>query len=217
MTAIAPAPEAPAPDSRVVFSNVSWETYEALTQDRGAGGPRLAYDRGVLEAMSSSIQHEKWKSLIGALVRAYSEELGIDLQGSGCTTFRSQLRKRGLEPDDSFYVAHEASIRQVESLDLETHPPPDLAVEIELTRSSLDQLNMYAALKVPEVWSRDAAGVVARCLEPSGSYRIVEKSAALPGLAIAELNRFLAMAGTRSETQIVRELRVWVCGQVKPC
>jgi Uma2 family endonuclease len=201
MTAVATPRE-----SRVVIRNLSWGTYETLLRERGDEGPRMAYDRGALEIMSPSSKHETLKSLIGRLLETYTEVLGIDIVGTGSTTFKLQLKERGLEPDESYYIQNESRVRG-RDIDLSTDPPPDLAIEIDLRRSSLDKLGIYAALGIPEVWSHDGERVVVHVLQPSGSYAVSDRSAALPELPMDELVGFLDRIGSQSDTQIVRAFR----------
>ena len=34
-------------------------------------------------------------------------------------------------------------------------PPPDLVVEVEMTRSAIDKLRLFASMGIPEVWRYD--------------------------------------------------------------
>jgi Uma2 family endonuclease len=48
------------PEQRVLLHNVSWETYERLLADLAdSAAPRLTFDRGTLEIMSPTAEHEK--------------------------------------------------------------------------------------------------------------------------------------------------------------
>ncbi len=169
----------------------------------------MAYDRGTLEIMSPSSKHETLKTLTARLIEAFSDELGIDIRGTGSTTFKLQLKERGLEPDESYYVQGEGRVRGKE-IDLAVDPPPDLAIEIDLRRSSIPKLGIYASLGIPEVWSHDGKRIVVHLLQPSGSFGIADRSAAFPDLPVADLSRFLERIGVESETQIVRSFRTWV-------
>ena len=204
------------PESRVVIRHLTWETYEAILRDRGDDGPRMAYDRGTLEVMSPSPRHETLKTVLARLIEAFSEERGIDIRSTGSTTFKLQLKERGLEPDESYYVQNEAKVRGKDELDLAVDPPPDLAIEIDLRRSNLRKLGIYGTLEIPEVWSHDGQRVVVHLLGLSGDYQTSERSAAFPGLAISELPRFLSRIGRESETGIVRAFREWVRGGLAP-
>jgi Uma2 family endonuclease len=194
---------------RVVVRDLSWQTYEAILRDRSGGGPRMAYDRGTLEFLSPSSRHERLNKIIARLLEAFCEELGIDIVGTRSTTFRSQLKERGLEPDESYYIQNESRIRG-KDIDLTLDPPPDLAIEIDLRRSALNKLSIYADLGIPEVWSHDGKKVVVHLLQPSGSFAVMERGAALPDFPLGDLPRFLEKIDSESDTGIVRAFRAWV-------
>ncbi len=195
---------------RVLLRNVQWETYEALLEARGDDpAPRLTYDCGDLEIRSPSVKHEWLKNLIGRLIEAYTEERGIDVKSVGATTLKSQLKAKGLEPDESYYVQNEPAVRGKEDFDLAVDPPPDLVVEVDVTSSSIDKLGMYASLGITEVWTYDEGLIIYR-LQPSGQRQVAPNSMALPELASSDLNRFLETRQTQSETQLVRVFRAWV-------
>src|SRR3954447_24702649 len=93
------------PEQRVQLHNVSWEMYESLLaahQDTSA--PRFTYDRGRLEIMSPSAEHERIKEVLTLLVNITAEEAAVDIQAFGSTTFRRQDLERGFEPDSCFYI-----------------------------------------------------------------------------------------------------------------
>lgn len=195
--------------SRVVVRDLSWQTYEAILRDRSGGGPRIAYDRGTLEFMSPSSRHERLNNILARLLEAFSEERGIDIVGTGSTTFKSQLKERGLEPDKSYYVQNEAGVRG-KDIDLTVDPPPELAIEIDLRRSAINKLSIYADLGIPEVWSHDGKKVVVHILQPSGGVEVKDRSAAFPDFPLSDLPRFLARIDSESDTGIVRAFRAWI-------
>lgn len=196
--------------SRVLLRNVPWEVYEALLAARGDDPvPRFAYDRGLLEIMSPSSRHEWVKKLTARLIEAYTEERGIGIKSAGSTTLKSQLKEKGLEPDESYYVQNEALVRFRDDLDLTFDPPPDFAVEIDVASSSLDKLELYASLGIREVWSYDG-GLVIHLASASGWMAPAERGRALPDLAVSDIQRFLAARGTLDETGLVRSFRAWV-------
>lgn len=57
----------------------------------------------------------------------------------------------GVEPDACFYIQDEASIRGRDRIDLNFDPPPDLAIEIDMSSSSESKKQSYEALGVPEL------------------------------------------------------------------
>ena len=43
---------------------------------------------------------------------------------------------RGLEPDQCYYIQNEGKVWGKDHIDLQIDPPPDLAIEIDITSSS---------------------------------------------------------------------------------
>jgi hypothetical protein len=89
-------------------------------------------------------------------------------------------------------------------------PPPDLAIEIQLTRSALDKLGVHAAMGVPEIWLWESGALKVYWLSGEGSYVEHADSRAFPGLPLADLLRFLAQAREKSTTGLVNDFRAWV-------
>jgi Uma2 family endonuclease len=92
-------------EQRVLLRNISWETCERLLDERGDSRvvPRLAYDRGDLEIMSPSSEHES----VAYVVALLAEEMRVNAYGIGSTTYRRGDIGRGFEPDASFYIRNE--------------------------------------------------------------------------------------------------------------
>ena len=147
-----------APEGRVTLRNVGWETYERLVEeDLDRSAPRFFYDRGVLEIVSPSFEHEQIARVISALVEELSVELDIDVVSAGSTTFKREDAARGFEPDACFYFSEKIpQVRGKRRLSLDAgDPPPDLAVEVDITSPSASKLPIYAGLGVAEVWRHD--------------------------------------------------------------
>jgi len=198
------------PGQRLVLFGVPWSTYERLLRAFAERpGIRLTYDRGTLELMTLSHEHENRGHLLGRLVVALTEELSLPLKGGGSTTFRRRKRQRGLEPDECYWIAREAQVRGKTEIDLRRDPPPDLALEIDVTRSSLDRLAIYAALQFSEVWRLEEPNLVCYLLD-AGRYATSTTSRTFPGLAVADLTTFLKLSGQMDENAIIRQFRAWV-------
>src|SRR5437870_2152737 len=105
---------------------------------------RLTYDRGVLEIMSPSHRHDSMAYLLGRFIDTLTEELGQIVHAGRTMTLRNRRRRRGLEPDNCYWIASAAQILHKEELDLRIDPPPDLAMELDVTRSSLNRMSIYA-------------------------------------------------------------------------
>ena len=201
-------------EQRIVLENVSWSTYVAMLADEDSRRGRMAFDQGVLEIMSPSIRHENAKKLLGRLLQAATEELGVEILSAGSLTMKREDLDRGIEPDECYYIAHAAAVLGKDEIDLAIDPPPDVAIEIDITHSSLNKLAIYAALGVPEVWRYDGESLTIRVRGGDGQYRIVERSAALPVLTVTDLVRYLNRRHAEGETKLVREFRRWLRDRV---
>ncbi len=139
------------PGQTVVLENISWQEFEAILEDLGESrGSRIAYDNGKLEIMTPLPKHEANKEYISDFVKVLLEELNIEFCPLGSTTFKNQIMFKGIEPDSCFYIQNEAVIRGENRLDLTIDPPPDLALEIDITNRSHPEI--YQSLGVPELW-----------------------------------------------------------------
>src|SRR5688572_4632846 len=142
-TTVEPATKPTACDSRSVIYHVSGGGCRALRKLGGDRGPHLTYTRGKSELMPPLITHERYKNLLGYMVEAITDELDLPRVGAGSTTFNAEILDRGLEPDECYYLANAARLRRTDRIDLAIDPPPDLAIEVEITSSLLDKLGVY--------------------------------------------------------------------------
>ncbi len=165
--------------------------------------------------MTLSPEHERFKSLLARLVETLTEELDLEIASFGSMTCRRADLSRGLEPDECFWISHEPEVRGRLEIDLTADPPPDLVLEIEISRSVLDRMEAYARLGVPEVWRYDGRSVRFEHLQPDGVYSASDISATFPFLSTSELGTFLSLAGTLSENKLVHQFRSWVRHQIR--
>ena len=197
-------------EQRTVLHNISWETFEALLKDTGEDrGSRFAYDCGVLEIMTPLFEHENPKSNFGNFIIALAEELGIEVRSAGSTTLKRKILKRGIEPDTCYYIQNELAIRGKQTLDLETDPPPDLAIEIDITSSSVNKLGIYSALGVTELWRYDGQNLKFYQLI-EGQYVECKFSIAFPIVLVSEISRFIQQSKSMGEITLLKSFRAWV-------
>jgi Uma2 family endonuclease len=191
--------------------DVTWEEYEQLLADLGDDyAVRIFYDQGGMEIMSPDSIHEKHKSIIHRLISALSDELDIDVESFGSTTFRRKIKSKGAEPDDCFYVQNASLvIGKRGKLDLSHDPPPDLVLEIDHTSASLDKFPIYAGLGVPEIWRLSKDGVQIHLLTEEG-YEQSSTSRAFPFLTSDALSLFLEQGLSEGERKTTRVFRAWV-------
>ena len=198
-----------------MIPGVDYAAYVTIADALPEGRVRITFDgENLFFTSTTSSRHGFTSHLLAQLVWIMTEELGIPLRSCGGMTCRTQLSQRGLEPDECFYLASEPARRANWDLDLETDPPPDLAVEVDLSRSSIGRLPIYAKLRVPEVWRYNGESVQIYALQPDQSYQLVPQSLALPLATSDQLTEWVRRAEQQDETAFAREVRQWVRTQV---
>ena len=195
---------------RVVLKNISWQTYQSLIIDfEREPAMRLTYDCGTLEIRMPLAPHETYKKILGRLIETATEELDLEIRSLGALTCSREDLAKGLEPDQCYYIQNEAVVRGIEQIDLTKLPPPDLAVEIDITSSSLDRFSIYADLKVPEIWRYDGQLLVIYGLL-GNEYIMQDSSIALPLLKTADILQFLSLSASVGENNLVKQFRQWL-------
>lgn len=191
-------------EQRVVLSNVSWDTYERLLEDLvDSSSPRLTFDRGTLEIMSPTFEHERFNRLLASFVEEAAEDSDVEVENAGSTTFRRMDLHRGFEPDSCFYIANAEQVLGKRAVDLSRDPPPDLVVEIDITNGSVAKLPIYAQVGVPEVWRYDGTTLEMRQLQ-GGDYVRVDNSVSFPKLSAERLTLLLEKSKNASRREVVR-------------
>jgi Uma2 family endonuclease len=193
----------------LVLDDVDWKTYTRLLHVFAERPSiRLTYDRGALEIRCPLFQHEIHADLVGRFVVVLTEELGLPIQSGGSTTLRRRRKRRGLEPDRCWWVAHARQMQGRTDFNLKRDPPPDLALEVDVTSSSLDRMGIYAALGVPEIWRLTDDKLTFHVLK--GKTYAEGPTQTFPGLTPSDLTAFLALRATTEENELVRQFRDWV-------
>ena len=181
------------PEQRIVLHNVSWETYERiLAENIDNSSPRFTYNRGELEIMSPSSEHEWYNRLLSDLVKLLARELRIDLLDLGSTTFKRQEAEQGFEPDSCFYIKNVRQMRGKTRIDLTVDPPSDIIIEIVITHPSISKFPICAAFGVPEIWTYDGKQLTMYVLGDS-KYTENPTSKILPDFAARHLQEFLEL------------------------
>jgi Uma2 family endonuclease len=202
------------PGHRVLFHNVSWQEFEAILDELGdRRAARIAYSNGTLEIRMPLPGHEVDKEIIGDMVKILLEELEIDRECFGSTTFKREDMIFGIEPDRCFYIQNHAVMIGKRRLDLKVDPPPDLAIEIDVI--SKTQLSAYEALGVPELWRYDNGKLQINLLR-DGKYVESEMSPTFPDFPIIEaISQFVEQSGMMGTSPALRAFRKWVIEQIQ--
>lgn len=197
------------------FWDVSWDFYDQFLKEFEGRPVRHTYDEGVLEIMSPvGLEHEGPKNLLRRLIETLTEELEIPILGAGSLTLRSRRKAKGIEPDECYYIAHEAEMRAKSSYDPDRDPPPDLAIEIDWTNISIPRMPVYARLGVPEIWRFVDERLIVYRLSAAGEYEESNESLEFPQLPLEEFRRFTVRDPAVDETTWIRAFRQWVRGRL---
>lgn len=200
----------PLAENRVILNNISWDTFERLLADIGDRRKTLFhYINGTLEIMSPLSLHEGSNRFIDDLIRAFSDELEIDLRKLGSLLMKIPDLKLGAEPDSCYYIQNEPIIRGKEVIIVGQDPAPDLVLEVDITNPSDRRLLIYALLAVPEVWRYDGYSLEFLALD-NGAYQPIEKSLSFPDLPAAIIVEYVQKRLTLGESETLREFRKWV-------
>lgn len=202
------------PGQRVLFRQVTWAEYEAILVELGEHrSTRLAYSEGTLEIVAPLPEHEKAKVVIGDLLKALLDELDMNWESLGSTTFRREEMSVGIEPDDCFYIQNHALMIGRDRIDLTIDPPPDLAIEIDVT--SKTRLSAYEGLRVPEIWRYQNRKLQINVLQ-AGKYMESQASPTFPDLpVVAGISQYLEMSRTAGTAPAIRAFRHWVREQLQ--
>jgi Uma2 family endonuclease len=201
------------PGQRVLLRDVSWSEFETILEELGEHrASRIAYDNGILEIMAPLPEHERNKEYIGDFVKAILEELDLEFCPLGSTTFKNKEMLQGIEPDNCFYIANEALVRDKDRLDLTIDPPPDLALEVDVT--SRTHPSIYKALKVPELW-RFERGQLQINVWRDREYIQTETSPTFPKLPLKQvIPQYLEQCKQEGRNKTMKAFRAWVREQI---
>lgn len=197
------------PGQRVVLRHVNWQLFEAILTELGEHRTiRLAYSKGTLEIVAPLPEHEQSKVVIADLLKVLLDELDMDWEPLGSTTFRREDMQAGIEPDECFYIQNHALMIGRERIDLSTDPLPDLAIEIAIASST--QFSAYEALRVPEIWRYQNRQLQVYVLS-EGRYIASSTSLIFPDFpAIEGISQFFALSRTAGTRPALKAFRTWI-------
>ncbi len=194
-------------EQSVIIQDVDWNMYSRLLDEMGHGATRMVYDNGVLEIMTTSPKHELVKTVAARVLEYMATEFDWPIDGLGNVTLRRRDLQIGLEPDECYYISTPSPEPVEGELDLLTNPPPDLAIEVEVTKSSVPKVSIYAQIGVREIWRWTGDRFVVLERNAEGKYDEQPKSALLPALDLALLAEFTLLALRDGQPAAMKSLR----------
>ena len=200
------------PEQRTVLNQVSWQTFINLLNDLGDNRViRLYYDQGVLEIMTPLGEHENNNRFIECLIGVIADELNLNLKRFGSLTLKREELLKGAEPDSCYYLENEPLVRHKQNINLESDPPPDLVLEIDITSSSLDKQTIYAAFEIPELWRYNGQELEVFVLDKTTqSYQNSIQSLHFPWLPLEVIPQYIRQSLRDGETATLKSFRTWV-------
>ncbi|MEL4895779.1 Uma2 family endonuclease [Crocosphaera sp. Alani8] len=202
------------PGQTICLKDVTWDEFEQILEELGDHrASRIAYHDHILEIMTPLPEHERNKEIISDLIKILLEELDIEFCTLGSTTFKNELMQQGIEPDNCFYIENEAKIRGKDRLDLTVDPPPDIALEIDVT--SRTHREIYSILGVRELWRFEQGELEINVLE-NGNYKAVVCSLYFPNFPLKKIIPcYLEKVKKIGRNKTIKEFRQWVNEQAK--
>ena len=204
--------------SGFVFHDVSWDDYEAMLRIVGERPIRVIYDQGQMEIFMPIVRARQ-RCLSPRSHGGHADRrTRCRRRGRRTTTHKRQDLGKGAEPDECYWFGDNARhMRGKRQLDLNRDPAPDLIIEVDVTRTSLDRLKIFAAMGVPEVWRSTGRSLQFLHLQADGTYQPRTTSRSFPTLPVSSVAQFLKeVADRRHRPTWIRSFRAFVREKVVP-
>jgi Uma2 family endonuclease len=202
-------------EERFVFDDADWLFYQAILDQVGERRIFVTFDGERLEVMSPSWDHKRLAYRLDRLLWLLMVELDIPFESLGSFTVKSRKANRGLEADRWFYTRNAEAIVGKDEISL-PKDPPDLAIEIEVSRRLLDRIEVYRRLGVPEVWCYNGKRLRVLRLRKSDGYKEVRKSPTFPNLPLVDVHRLVELKSAMDELEWTDAVRTWVRQHLLP-
>jgi Uma2 family endonuclease len=207
-------------EQRFVMDRVTWDAYVKISEAlEDQPGLRMIYCDGRLAFVGKSRRHEWLSECLGHLVMAIAAQIGIACEPAGEATYRRREKEAGLEGDRTFHFgANALSMRGGEDYNFSTDPPPDLAIEVEVSHPADDAILAWGRAGVPEVWRFEAA--TSNCSfwrrREDGSYERIPHSVCLPRLYSADVVDLVRQARAVGLGPCLAQIPDWVERVMRP-
>lgn len=193
------------PPGAIVRLPATWQDYQALYRQRGESSiPRLKYRKGEVLLMSPLPEHGRDAHLLASIVITLLDAL--DREYDAFTPVTMTLPdESGIEPDYCFYIDNWQAVSGKKRIDWQQDPPPDLAIEIDVT--SYSDVQDYLPYRVPEVWLYQNQQTLIYRLE-NGAYQLQSHSRYFPDFDVqGAIDRCVQIAYERNTSAAIRSLK----------
>ncbi len=204
------------PGSDVTLRYQTWADYEALLATRrDAAAVKIRYNAHTQEVslMAPLPGHGNRSRTLVDLVVTVLRYQKRDWHGFDPITLR-RLQAAGVEPDACFYIQNWRAVLGRDRLDLNQDPPPDLALEVDLT--SRTDLDIYYMLGIPEVWIYRPGCLNVYVLTPEG-YQDCQTSPTFPDIDVKTLLPvYVEQAWSEGSSVALRAFEAAIANFAKP-
>jgi Uma2 family endonuclease len=215
-----PAAETEDGEQRFVMGRITWDAYVKISDAlEDQPGLRMIYCDGRLAFVGKSRRHKWLSECLGHLVMGIAAQLGIPCEPAGEATYRRHEKGAGLEGDRTFHFgANALAMRGGEDYDFSTDPPPDLAIEVEVSHPADDAIIAWGRAGVSEVWRFKAA--TSSCSfwrrRDDGDYETIPRSICLPQLCSDDIVDLVGRARASGVGPCLVQLPDWVDRVLRP-
>ncbi|VXD16659.1 conserved hypothetical protein [Planktothrix serta PCC 8927] len=194
----------------ILLENVPWQDLETILFKRQKnGGTLLAYDQGTLELITPSPQHQEYREILEEFIIMLLDLQNINYRCLGTMLWQRPDLKISLEVDSCFYIQNLSAIDHKLTISLPENPPPDLVLEIDLTRKSLSRRSMYGRLGIPEIWRCDQNKLKIYQLQGQ-EYQPSPRSLVFPEIALESLPQIIKNNIKSGRVAVRREFQEWL-------
>jgi Uma2 family endonuclease len=186
----------------------NWKDYQVLSQQLGdRSSPRIKYRPGEILLMAPLPEHGRDASLLADVAKVLLDHLEQSYESFTPITM-SLPEISGIEPDYSFYIENCRAVVGKKRIDWESDPPPDLAIEIDVT--SYTDINDYLPYRVPEVWILKKNRLLIYRLQ--GESYVLTESSYFPNVREI-VQQCFQMANEQTTSEVIRWLKNFLHGQ----
>lgn len=193
------------PPGTVVRMLGTWQDYCVLRDSRGDGSlPRIKFRQGEILLMSPLPRHGREAHLLARIVETLLDSETRNYEAFTPITVDIP-EEGGIEPDYCFYINNYQTVVGKDRIDWQVDPPPDLAVEIDVT--TYTTVEDYAPYRIPEVWlfKKSVLNIYALCED---TYQQQSFSRYFPEIDLPTLvTRVLQAASEQGTGVALRDLR----------
>lgn len=194
----------------IVFQDSTWDFYEAMLRNYDEQPSRINYNRGTLEVMTLSIEHERFKMILGMMLGQLALAFNIRITHGGSSTLKRLSKQKGLEADLCYWISNEPVMRAKKRIDLRTDPPPDLVIEVDVMHPVVNREKIYAALGVPEMWVLSSDARLTAYALKDKAWQTIEQSLSFPFLKVSDLTAFTKRIGGDDDTSVLSAFADWL-------